>query len=263
MENIVNRLDVWEKTKKECCSDGIKGDIKVEESIKYFSKDVDNIEMIPKYTNTHVHVLDADTVDCAKDLAKKGYNPLLLNMSDIRTAGGAVERGSVAQEENLFRRSNYFRTLKQDFYPLDGISVIYSPKVCFYKENEEKQYQLSSEDTFIDCLAAPAIRNPSIALDSNSEYKYQNKEERELMKEKARMIFKIGYLHSHDVLVLSAHGCGAWGGPTHEIAKIYKELIDEYKGCFYGIVFAILNSKMLAGLPVSNYNIFKKILHLK
>ena len=76
------------------------------------------------------------------------------------------------------------------------------------------------------------------------------------MKEKARMIFKTGYLYGHDVLVLSAHGCGAWGGPTHDIAEIYRELVDEYQGCFRAIIFAILGNKILAGLPVSNLDIF-------
>ena len=116
--------------KKFCSKGGAKSDVPVYESIKY--EDI-NVDMKRKYTNTHVHVLNADTVDCTIDLIKKGYNPLLLNMSDIRTSGGAVEMGSVAQEENLFRRSNYFRTLLQELYPLNGTSVVYSPKVCFFK----------------------------------------------------------------------------------------------------------------------------------
>ena len=76
------------------------------------------------------------------------------------------------------------------------------------------------------------------------------------MKEKARMIFKTGYMYGHDILVLSAHGCGAWGGPTHDIAAIYHELVEEYHGCFSAIVFAILADKKLSGLPVSNLDIF-------
>src|SRR5690606_23862087 len=108
----VNRLDVWANTKKECSSGGLKADTPIYKSTKY--DDTLNIDMKKKYTNTHVHVLDRDTVDCAIDIIKKGYNPLLLNMSDIKTSGGAVEMGSVAQEENLFRRSNYFKTLLQD-----------------------------------------------------------------------------------------------------------------------------------------------------
>lgn len=257
INKTVNRLDVWENTKKECSEGGIKSDIPIYKSIKYKTIEVD---MKRRYTNTHVHVIDIDTADCAIDLIRKGYNPLLLNMSDIRTSGGAVEMGSVAQEENLFRRSNYFKTLLQDYYPLDGTSVVYSPKVCFFRENEKSLYKFSPEDTFIDCIAAPAIRNPSITSNQNGQFTYRDTNERKLMKEKARMIFKVGYHYGHDVLVLSAHGCGAWGGPTHEIAKIYKELIEEYNGCFYGIVFAILNSRILAGLPVSNFEVFKSIL---
>jgi len=135
INKTVDRLDVWADTKKQCLEGGSKYDVPIYKSIKY--EDI-NVDMKRKYTNTHIHVLDMDTVDCAIDLINKGYNPLLLNMSDIRTSGGAVERGSVAQEENLFRRSNYFKTLLQELYPLNGTSVVYSPKVCFFKENEDE-----------------------------------------------------------------------------------------------------------------------------
>ena len=76
------------------------------------------------------------------------------------------------------------------------------------------------------------------------------------------MIFKTGYVYGHDVLVLSAHGCGAWGGPTHDIAEVYRELVEEYQGCFRAVLFAILGSKILAGLPVSNLDIFAETFYV-
>ena len=107
----------------------------------------------------------------------------------------------------------------------------------------------------VDCIACPAIRNPGIK-DTDGVYLFSDPAQRQLMKEKARMIFKTGYMYGHDILVLSAHGCGAWGGPTHDIAAIYHELVEEYHGCFSAIVFAILADKKLSGLPVSNLDIF-------
>jgi uncharacterized protein (TIGR02452 family) len=190
---------------------------------------------------------------------RKGYRPLLLNMSDHQTAGGCVKSGSSAQEENLFRRSNYFKSLLQEYYPLKGTDVVFSPQICFFKDNEECHYRNLAAGCMVDCVACPAIRQPGIQQDPETKrFSFTDPAARSLLKEKARMIFKVGYLYGHDVLVLSAHGCGAWGGPTHEIAEIYRELIEEYQGCFRAILFAILGSKMLAGLPVSNLDIFAK-----
>lgn len=254
-----NRLEVWHDTVAQCTPGGKYANIPIQKSIKISPNVMDSIEMKPKFQDTAVYVLQMDTADAAMDLVRKGYKPLLLNMSDIRTAGGGVRSGSVAQEENLFRRSNYFKTLVQDFYPLTDRTVVYSPQVMFFKDNESYHYKKLEKIVFVDCIACPAIRNPGIR-EENGKYFFSEPGDREAMKEQARMIFKVGYHYNHDVLILSAHGCGAWGGPTHEIAAIYKELVDEYQGCFRNIVFAILGNKVLAGLPVSNLDIFKETL---
>jgi uncharacterized protein (TIGR02452 family) len=254
-EHYVDRVAVWHDTMQQCL-EGRVASVDPPPAVKLHAIDV---EMEPRYTETPVHVLQMDTADAAMDLVRKGYRPLLLNMSDYKTAGGAVASGSVAQEENLFRRSNYFKSLLQSYYPLNpaGTDVVFSPQICFFKDNEECHYQDLPAGTMVDCIACPAIRNPQIAQDPQTmAYRFQDATQRNLMKEKARMIFKTGYLYGHDVLVLSAHGCGAWGGPTHDIAEIYRELVEEYQGCFRAIIFAILGNQILAGLPVSNLDIF-------
>jgi len=249
----VDRIAVWHDTMKRCIEGRVSG-IDPPLAVKLHSL---KVFMAPRYTETPIHVLQMDTADAAMDLVRKGYRPLLLNMSNHQTAGGCVKSGSSAQEENLFRRSNYFKSLLQDYYPLEGTDVVFSPEICFFKDNEECHYQDLPSGCMVDCIACPAIRNPQIEQDPQTGYyRFANPSDRELMKEKARMIFKTGYLYGHDVLVLSAHGCGAWGGPTHDIAQIYRDVIEEYQGCFRAIIFAILGSAMLAGLPVSNVDIF-------
>lgn len=252
---VVDRVAVWQDTQHQCL-EGRVAAVDPPPAVKLTRLEV---LMEPRYTDTPVHVLQMDTADAAIDLVRKGYRPLLLNMSDYKTAGGAVESGSVAQEENLFRRSNYFKSLLQSYYPLDanGTDVVFSPQICFFKDNEECHYRDLPSGVMVDCIACPAIRNPQIKKEPETgAYRFGDPKVRELMKEKARMIFKTAYVYGHDVLVLSAHGCGAWGGPTHEIAQIYRELVDEYQGCFRAIIFAILGNTILAGLPVSNLDIF-------
>ena len=47
--------------------------------------------------------------------------------------------------------------------------------------------------------------------------------------------------HGHDSLVLSAFGCGAFQNPPDHIARLFKEVIEDYKGHFKMVAFAILD----------------------
>ena len=213
-------------------------------------------------------MFDLDTIDAAIDLKRKGYKPLLLNMADDDHPGGMVERGSAAQEENLFRRSNYYKTLTLDMYPLKETDIIYSPQVYYFKSNEASNYELYGKNGHngikIDTIAVPAIRYPAMVQENTTQdtiLKFKNENEKTLMREKIEMIFKCGCIYNHDALILSAHGCGAWGGPTHEIAILFKEMAQKYDKCFRHIVFAILDNKLLEGwASTGNYSVFKTTL---
>ena len=72
---------------------------------------VDYIAVRPMATQVIVR-----NVDCLEEgvrLTHEGYNPAVLNMASRRIPGGGVMTGSGAQEENLFRRTNLFRSLYQ------------------------------------------------------------------------------------------------------------------------------------------------------
>jgi uncharacterized protein (TIGR02452 family) len=214
-----------------------------------------DIKYIPRYKKMQVFVFDSDTIDAALTLKNKGYNPLLLNMADYTTPGGCVTSGSAAQEENLFRRTNYFQHLTNDFYPMvSGSPAVYSPKVLVIKENEEKLYKIMNQPQYLDMIACPAIRFPDIS--STDPTRYKNPKEVEIMMDKIRMMLKVGYIYGHDVIVLSAAGCGAWGSPPEHTAEMFKEVLQEFPGAFKYVIFAILkqhNNK--------NYYVFEEMLN--
>ena len=217
-----------------------------------------DIKLVPRYKSTKVMVFDSDTIDAAITLKDKGYNPLLLNMSDYSIPGGCVTSGSIAQEENLFRRSNYFQHLTYDFYPMNddklGHPAVYSPKVLVIKENEKKMYKLMNKPEYIDMIACPAIRFPDISPSDFTHY--ANKTEVDIMLEKIRMMLKVGYIYGHDVMVLSAAGCGAWGSPPEHTSEMFKQVLEEFSGAFKYVVFAILNS-----YDNKNFKVFEQTLN--
>lgn len=245
----IDRVEVYRDTQELCKT---KFKVPILPSTRF---DQIDIKFIPRYKKTQVFVFDSDTIDAALALKNKGYNPLLLNMADYTIPGGCVTSGSGAQEENLFRRTNYFQHLTHDFYPMGtGAPAVYSPKVLVIKENEEKLYRLMDKPQYLDMIACPAIRFPDIS--SQDHTRYANVKEVEIMMDKIRMMLKVGYIYGHDVMVLSAAGCGAWGSPPEHTAEMFQEVLQEFPGAFKYVIFAILNSH-----NAKNFHVFDELLN--
>ena len=71
-----------------------------------------------------VTVQDEDCLVASKRLIDAGMNPAVLNLADILKPGGCVEASSGGQEESIFRRSNYNRTLTEDHYPSRSLTAL-------------------------------------------------------------------------------------------------------------------------------------------
>jgi uncharacterized protein (TIGR02452 family) len=203
--------------------------------------------LVRRFPVTQVKVHKYDIIDMA--LIEKYANKekvIFLNMADIAKPGGCVEAGSGAQEECIFRRSNYYKHLTKEFYPMLNNDIILSKNVKFTKHNEDKGNSPMAPH-HLDIMAIPAVRFPQL---DNSFTKYGDNKDLWLMKSKIDSMFRLGYIENYDVLVLSAFGCGAYGNPQREVAKIFKENVKKYKGCFKKVIFAVLGS---------NYNFFTEL----
>ena len=204
---------------------------------------------------TEVRVEDKDCVRAAMDLIDAGYNPAMLNLADLYTPGGLVEYGSGAQEENLCRRSNLILSLYQfsrtrvrqypdlglvnheDQYPMDErFGGVYSGIVTFFRQSESYDSQLMEKPYNIPVISVAALSGPRIDRDG-----LMYPEETAITLYKMRTIFRIGALHGHDSLVLSAMGCGAFANPPAHIAKLFHQVAEEFKFKFRLIDFAILD----------------------
>ncbi|CAF4679106.1 unnamed protein product, partial [Rotaria socialis] len=146
------------------------------------------------YTETKVKVIKADCVFVYEECSKKYKKPLLLNMASATSPGGGYRKGDGAQEENLFRRSDYFRSLDIDLdsiqdeiperfycsndgkirslvdltamYPIDEYGAIYTSGLTFFRNSEDKGYEYMDKPLEgVHALAVAAYRNPK--LDGN------------------------------------------------------------------------------------------------
>lgn len=192
---------------------------------------------------TLVEVWDMDTLDAAFKIQHK--RPLVLNMASDFKPGGGYLKGSVAQEEELFRRTSLSWNLNPNRYPLPPYACCYSPNVYVFRNGSETMYA-RCKGWNVDILSMASLRNPR--LDQN---KFKPSD-REIVLEKIRTIFKVGVLHNHTCLLLSAFGCGAFHNPPDEVALLFLQVIREFKNHYDHIIFSIL--------PGPNYQTFKQLL---
>jgi uncharacterized protein (TIGR02452 family) len=224
-------------------------------------------EIVKSVTNNCIPLYDSDTIisvenmctlDMASLLVRGGYTPLVLNMASNYRPGGGVRKGSRAQEEDLFRKSNYFMTLdlKQlpdDIYPIKGLTMIYSPHVTVIKD---RNYADLDEPYQVDFIACPAIRNPEIIQNSvTKDDDYAIEADQYLMEQRIERLYKVAYTYGHDSIILGAFGCGAFHNPTVKVAEMFKKMNERYNRCFKFIGFPVLSDE-----KNPNYNIFKEIL---
>ena len=241
-----DRRTVWKQTQEKYKSFAEK------ESIVYREFSEEEQRLLPRHHQTVVSVEQGDCIEIAVNYKRLGLRPLLLNMADWHKAGGMVELGSGAQEEECFRRSNYFKHLHQKYYPLKRYDTIVSKNVEYYCGSMKNGYTYMDRPETIDMVAAPAVQSPWVTQDGTG---FQNPEDVETMEQKLRLLFWIGAKEGNDVLILSAWGCGAFGCPAPHVARICKKICDEQKGLFKKVVFAIIGHNFLS----NNYSIFAEV----
>jgi len=203
---------------------------------------------------TEYSVISADCLETAEIFVKSGFNPCVLNLASRQNPGGGVLKGSGAQEENIFRRSNLFLSLYQfasyaseygikkheKSYPLDrDTGGIYSADITVFRGSEKNGYCLLRKPYTVSFVTVPAINSPELIERNGNLFIIDNLVEP--TKEKIRTILRISGKYKHDCLVLGAFGCGAFANPPNHMAQLFKEVFleKEFINKFKIIVFSI------------------------
>ena len=220
--------------------------------------------------NTIFDCVNEDCVDVAYNLINEGLNPAILNLaSNIHPCGG-YDSGTLAQEESLSYSSTLSQSLYQfgnpkkkyfreanlkhvpNVYPMDiNYGGIYSPNVCFFRNNIDKYYTLRDKPFECSVISVASLSNRQKNEWTNDESKYFDnnglltKEGIEIESNKIRTIYRIALDNNHDSLVLGAFGCGIFNLSPNQVATLFKNILEEkeFKNKFKKIVFAIYEGK--------------------
>ena len=249
-----DRIRIWKDTKEYCNQ----STIRPSQTLKYTNNE---IHPLPKrFMLTKLSVVNQDCIECG--LEHKFHNPLVLNLADDTFPGGAVELGSGAQEESIFRRTNIHKSLNISFYPLKEDECLYTPEVHVLK-NEDGTYKEHID--ILSFISMAGIRIPPLISG------HLNAQDYDRLKTKFHTILRVAFSHNHQTIIMGAIGCGAWKNPPDDVARCFMEVFreGEYDGCFREIVFAVLEvpngSYMIRSHNRSkktNYEIFKSIIRI-
>lgn len=213
-----------------------------------------------------VHVTPGDWGEVTLEMTKRyGTCFAALNMANAYGPGGGYTEGMVAQEENMFRRTDChfsldrstlkpgFERYKDDHSDLlnarDGrVYLDMNPRVCIRGREQRDTAGLGyawlpGSDVF------PFYELRAAAVDLRPKGEGYDHAETE-----KRIAAQFETLRASNVrhVVLSAFGCGAFMNPASEVAKAYHEALAARHQHFDVVVFAIFN----AGYGPSNFEPF-------
>lgn len=222
---------------------------------------------------TEITVTADDCLDAAHKWVNDGLEVCVLNMANRRNPGGGVTTGAGAQEEYLFRCSDYYKflyryapyaeqygvTRSHYQYPLDrNFGGIFSSDVTIFRENEATGYRLTTKPWKVNMIAVAGMNSPRLVIEDGEERIAP--ELIEGVKNKIRTILRIARDRGQENLVLGAIGCGAFHNPPKHVAELFREVLCEHEffGAFEKICFAVKTSHTSKG--DTNFSAFKEIL---
>lgn len=161
---------------------------------------------------------------------------LVLNFANAVSAGGGVEFGANAQEEDLCRTSSLYPSLisqegKQYYaynksHQLDkkgSDTAIYSPHVYIMKDRDYQD--IDPVEVSVVTMAAPVRRRKDTSYD--------------VMDQRIFKLLCIAEDAGHKNLVLGAWGCGVFGNDPAAVAGLFRQNLEKF-GSFERVVFAII-----------------------
>ena len=194
----------------------------------------------------------------------------VLNMANAHVPGGGYVEGLVAQEENLFRRTDCHYAISEahlapgsgDRYSAAQTALlsgrdgrvyldVSTPRVCIRGPEDRARPDLGyawlpDEDVF------PFLELRAAAVDLRDGAPFNRPEMAHRIAAQLDTLIAGGVRHA----VLSAFGCGAFRNPAPEVARLYQRALAARAAHFDCVAFAIFH----AGYGPDNYTPFKAVL---
>lgn len=166
----------------------------------------------------------------------------VLNFASYKEAGGMFTKGSKAQEECLCHESFLYNVLKEkeQYYKVNATNLnrglytnraLYSPDVKFMRDGKINK---------VDVLTCAA---PNFYT-ANKYCNVSAKENSQVLRSRIRFLLSVLKNEGVETAILGAYGAGVFCQDASEVAKIFKEEINNIMmGCKFNAVFAVPDTK--------------------
>ncbi|KAI0429428.1 hypothetical protein F5Y09DRAFT_342631 [Xylaria sp. FL1042] len=183
----------------------------------------------------------------------------ILNMASPLSPGGGFLNGATSQEESLCMCTTLLPALRDEFYRIPELGVVYTPDVLVFRPTsslssssipassssssspssssllsdrrtkasrgdsgeDEKDILPKTERWFVDVVSAAMLRLPE-----TEDGQYASAADRELVVRKMRAVLRVFAAKGCTHVVLGAWGCGAYGNPVSEIARAWRRVLN-------------------------------------
>lgn len=192
---------------------------------------------------------------CRAYTHKHGRCFAALNMANAYKPGGAYVEGTVAQEENMFRRTDCHFAV--DASQIDPQTERYRPEHTALINGEGGRVLLDTSRPRV-CLRGPEDRDhPRLGyawLPDDEVFPFfelraaaddlRDGRSFDPARMRAKIDAQIDTLMDANVrhAVLGAFGCGAFRNPADRVARLYADALREREGAFDCVVFAIFDA---------------------
>ncbi|TRX93601.1 hypothetical protein FHL15_005573 [Xylaria flabelliformis] len=176
----------------------------------------------------------------------------ILNMASPLAPGGGFLNGATGPEASLCLRTTLLPALRDEFYRLPELGVVYTPDVLVFRplgdgserkssgsiEDDEDDILLPKNDRwFVDVASAAMLRLPETTSDEDEEDEegwrtaYASASDRALAERKMRAVLRVFATRGCEAVVLGAWGCGPHeGNPIAEIAAAWRRVLGVEHG---------------------------------
>ncbi|KAF2863217.1 hypothetical protein K470DRAFT_211313 [Piedraia hortae CBS 480.64] len=173
-----------------------------------------------------------DTLTAAARLRRRtDSTTAVLNMASEQRPGGGFLDGGNGQEEFLCQRTTLYSSLRGSFYPLPEVGGVWTPDVLVFRDAAANPLP-ERERFFVNVITAGTFRFPDARRRSDTGFgnacscgmSYCDRD-RELVMRKMKAVMRMAESKNATTLVLGAWGCGSYGNPALDVAKIWRKVI--------------------------------------
>ena len=174
-----------------------------------------------------VKIQAGDTFEVAHSYRERDPDAKIavLNLASPMQPGGGLFNGSKAQEEALCMRSSLWAALKRPWYPWPEDAVVWTDDVMVFGDfmsNGAVRRLDHDKRWWVDIVSAAGVRRPRL---KNGGKEYKDPEDERDMTLKINYIMRLCAKKGSKVVVLGALGCGSFGNPIGEVARIFRECL--------------------------------------